>query len=356
MDRSKIMAKTPLRIKQYDTVHFDTNVNPLGIPETVRTALANNISSVYNYPEAYYGNLRTAIAEYTSSTEDRVILGSGSVDLIKLLTALIMPKKALVIVPGSMGYEKALKAYGCKTEYYYLDEEADYALDIVDFLGKLDSSFDMLIIGNPNNPTSKKLERDDIEEIAKACDDLGIFLVVDEMYIEFIDNEKDYTAIPLTDKYTRLAVLRSVTKFFAVPGLRIAYALMNNPDYMQLARMASSESGISALSAIAGAVMLRDASYIEESKSMMHTERSLVYLAMSTCKTIRLVKPDANFMLMKILKDDVTASDVFDHYKQRGVIIRKCDDITGLSNKYIRFCFMNPKQNDLMVNTILEIM
>ena len=349
------MAKTPLRIKQYDTVHFDTNVNPLGIPETVKASLAENISSVYNYPEAYYGNLRSAISEYISAPEESIILGSGSVDLIKLLTALIMPKKALVIVPGSMGYERALKAYGCKTEYYYLDEKADYTLDTVDFLKKLDSSFDMLIIGNPNNPTSRKLERDDIEEIAKACDDLGIFLVVDEMYIEFIDNERDYTAVPLTERYARIAVLRSVTKFFAVPGLRIAYAIMNNPEYMKLARMASSESGISALSAIAGSVMFRDTAYIEESKSMMHTERSLVYLAMSTCKTIKLVRPDANFMLMKILKDDITASDVYDHCRQRGVIIRKCDDITGLSNKYVRFCFMNPKQNDLMVNTILEI-
>lgn len=349
------MAKATLRITQYDTIHFDTNVNPLGIPETVRTALANNISSVYNYPESYYNNLRTAISEYTGTPDDRLILGSGSVDLIKHLTALITPKKALVIVPGSMGYERVLKAYGCEIEYYHLDESLDYELDLVDFLGKLDSSFDMLIIGNPNNPTSKKMERSEIEEIAKACDSNGIFLIVDEMYIEFIDNESDYTAIPLTEKYHKMTVLRSVTKFFAVPGLRMAYAIMNNPELQKTARMASSESGISSLTAIACSVMFRDKNYIVESKSMMHTERSLVYLAMSTCKTIKLIRPDANFMLMKILKDDITASDVYEHCKQRGVIIRKCDDITGLSNKYIRFCFMNPKQNDLMVNTILEI-
>ena len=76
---------------------------------------------------------------------------------------------------------------------------------------------------------------------------------------------------------------------------------------------------------------------------------------MSTSKTIKLIKPDANFMLVKLLKDDITSSDVAAHCNQRGIIIRKCDDIRGLSNKYIRICFMNPKQNDLMVNTILEI-
>ncbi|SEF95930.1 threonine-phosphate decarboxylase [Eubacterium ruminantium] len=350
------MAKATLRINQYDTVHFDTNVNPLGIPETVRTALANSISSVYNYPESYYNNLRTAISEYSEAPTDRVILGSGSVDLIQLFTSHIKPKKALVIVPGSMGYEKVLKANGCEMDYYHLDESNDYEPDIKDFIAKLNDSYDMLIIGNPNNPTSKKMERSAVEEIAKACDSHGIFLVIDEMYIEFIDNEKDYTAIPLTEKYKRLAVLRSVTKFFAVPGLRMAYAIMNNPEQLHFAKMTSSESGISSLTAIACSVMFRDKAYIEESKSMMHTERSLVYLAMSTCKTIKLIKPDANFMLMKILKDDLFANDIYEHCKQRGVIIRKCDDITGLSNKYVRFCFMNPKQNDLMVNTILELM
>jgi threonine-phosphate decarboxylase len=76
---------------------------------------------------------------------------------------------------------------------------------------------------------------------------------------------------------------------------------------------------------------------------------------MAPCRTIKLYKPSANFMLMKLLKDDLTSSQVAEHCSLRGIMIRKCDDIRGLSNKYIRFCFMNPKQNDLMVNTILEI-
>ena len=95
--------------------------------------------------------------------------------------------------------------------------------------------------------------------------------------------------------------------------------------------------------------------YITQSQSTIHTERSLVYLAMSTSRSIHLFKPDANFMLVKLLKDDITAADVAMHCNQRGIIIRKCDDFRGLDNNFIRFCFMKPKQNDLMVNTILEI-
>ena len=102
--------------------------------------------------------------------------------------------------------------------------------------------------------------------------------------------------------------------------------------------------------------MFKDEKYIEEGRSMIHTERSLVYLAMSTSKNLKLFKPEANYMLVKILKDDVYSGTIAEHCNQRGIIIRRCDNIRGLSNKFIRFCFMNPKQNDLMVNTILEIL
>ena len=175
------------------------------------------------------------------------------------------------------------------------------------------------------------------------------------MYIEFLDDYKDYTSISLTDMFPKMAVMRSVSKFFAVPGLRFAYAVINNPEYKQIIDVVTTKNNIASLTAIAVTDMFRDINYIEESQSTIHTERSLVYLAMSTSDTIHLFKPDANFMLVKLLKEDINAADVAAHCNQRGIIIRKCTDIRGLSDRYIRFCFMKPKQNDLMVNTILEI-
>ena len=349
------MSTGPLRLEQYETVLYNSNLNPHGIPESVKKALLNSVDSINKYPDVYYGTLKNAVSEYVHSPLDTIITGNGSSDLLRLFAALISPKKSMVLVPSSTEYEKVLTAYGSEVTYYNLDEEKEFQLDLIDFLASLDSSIDMLVIGNPNNPTSKKIKRDDIETIAEVCDSLGIFLLIDEMYIEFIDNYEDFTAVPLVEKFKNMAILRSVSKFFAVPGIRFAYGVMNNPDLMSIID-ATTTRNISVLSAIAAIEMFKDENYIQESRSTIHTERSLVYLAMSTCKTIKLIRPDANFMLMKILKDDITASDVYDHCKQRGVLIRKCDDITGLNNKYVRFCFMKPKQNDLMVNTILELM
>ena len=96
--------------------------------------------------------------------------------------------------------------------------------------------------------------------------------------------------------------------------------------------------------------------YIEESRSQIHTERNLIFSAMNTNKNVKLFKPYANFMLVKILKDDLSAQAIEEHCRTKGIIIRNCSNFHGLDNKYIRFCFMKPKQNDLLVNTILELL
>lgn len=349
------MAQNTLRLEQYDTVHFDTNINPLGIPASVRRAIAENINAIVKYPDIYYSKLKKAISAYVQAPEDTIIIGNGSSDLIRLFAALIMPKKAKLLTPGFHEYEQVLSAYGCECDFYDLKEEEDFQLDVKDFIGTLDSSYDIIFIGNPNNPTSKKVALEDIETLTAACQALDIFLVVDESYIEFLDDFASYTAISLTAEYENLAVLRGVSKFFGVPGIRLAYAVMNNPAQMQIINLTTTTNNIPTLSAIAGTVMFQDEKYILDSSSMIHTERNLVYSAMYPCKTIRIVKPDANFMLVKLLKEGLTANDVYEHCRLKGVIIRRCDDMRGLGEKYIRFCFMNPKQNDLMVNTILEI-
>ena len=349
------MNNAPLRIEQYETVLFNANLNPKGIPESVTQAIKENISSIVKYPDIYYNKLKTAVSSYVGAPLENIVMGNGSTDLLKLYGALLLPKKALLLTPGPSEFENVLSAYNVELSFYDLKEEEDFKLDMDDLISQLTDDLDLIIIANPNNPTSKKIELADIRKLTEACKEKNIFLIIDEMYIEFLDDYKKYTAVPLTEEFDNISVIRSVSKFFAVPGLRFAYAIINNPEHKEIIDLTTTKNNIASLTAIAITDMFKDEEYITESQSMIHTERSLVYLAMSTSKTIKLIKPDANFMLVKLLKDDLSSSDVAMHCNQRGIIIRKCDDIRGLSDKYIRMCFMKPKQNDLMVNTILEI-
>ena len=199
-------------------------------------------------------------------------------------------------------------------------------------------------------------EEADIEKLAAACKELGIALLLDEMYIEFTENYERNTAISLVNTYDNLIILRSVSKFFSVPGLRLAYAIMNNETNMTIINMTATPNSISCLTAAACTAMLEDTAYIHESHSRIFTERNLIYAAMNTNKNLRLFKPSANFALMQILKEDVTAKSLLAHCNLKGIVLRNCENFHGLDSHFVRFSIMNPMQNDLMVNTILELL
>lgn len=350
------MSNGPLRIEQYETVRYDINCNPLGVPESVTRAIVENIDSIGRYPDVYYEPLKSAIASYAGCAPEHLVTGSGSSDLLRLFVALLAPKKALLPIPSAMDYEHVLSVYGCDIDFYELDINKDYQLDMDDFIAQLSPEYDIVILGNPNNPTSQSVSREDIEKLARACQENDIFLLLDEMYIEFTENYESRTAISLVNTYENMAILRSVSKFFSVPGLRLAYAVMNNETNMAIINMTATPNSISCLTAAACTAMLEDTSYIRESHSRIFTERNLIYSAMSTNKNLRLFKPSANFVLMQILKEDVTAKSLLAHCNMKGIVLRNCEDFHGLDSHFVRFSIMNPMQNDLMVNTILDLL
>ena len=162
------MSNGPLRIEQYETVRYDLNCNPLGVPDSVTRAIMENISAVGRYPDTYYEPLRNAIASYACCAPEHLVLGSGSSDLLRLFVALLAPKKALLPIPSATDYEHVLSVYGCETDFYELDINQDYHLDMDDFIAHLSDTYDIVILGNPNNPTSQLISKADIEKLAKA--------------------------------------------------------------------------------------------------------------------------------------------------------------------------------------------
>lgn len=355
MGKSIINLSTGNLIDKQETVRFDLNMNPLGIPNSVITAISNNINQLNAYPDVTYKRLKESISEYCHSNVEHIMVAGCTYEMVKLFIEFNTPKKALLITPGAQHYDNILKLHGCEILYYATSEKKDFVLDVSDFISHLTEDVDMVFFSNPNCVTSKVIDREAISSIAKVCKDKGIFLVIDEKYIEFVKDYQNYTALPLVDEYDNIAVLRNTTKYFAIPGLRLSYAVLSNEILKKTLEIAHFPYPINKLSETAGIDMFKDTAYINDTNNMIHTERSLVVSALASRKTIKLYKPAANFILIKLLKKDITAQDVVEHCMQRGLYIRSCADIAGLDNKYIRFCFMNPKQNDLLVNTILEI-
>jgi threonine-phosphate decarboxylase len=343
-------------IKKEDIISFSANVNPLGISPKLRTTLSDRIDAITSYPDRDYTELRKRIAEYVHTDAENIIVGNGSTELISLFIQIKHPKKALIIGPTYSEYEREVTLGGGTTRYYRLEEENNFILDLHKLETELTSDIDLLVVCNPNNPTSTSISRSEMRKILDICKQKGIFVMVDETYVEFAEDVQNITSAPLTDYYNNIIILRGISKFFAAPGLRLGYAICGNTDLLKEINQRKNPWTINSLAAIAGEIMFTDEEYIKDTRELIAGERARICKLLDSCSNVRYYKPTANFVLVKILKEDITSMDLFEAAIRKGLMIRDCSTFPFLNNKFIRFCFMTPEVNDALLQVMLEVL
>ncbi|NLO08954.1 MAG: aminotransferase class I/II-fold pyridoxal phosphate-dependent enzyme [Clostridiales bacterium] len=343
-------------IKKENIVSFAANVNPLGISPKLKETLSEQIDSIMSYPDREYASLRKKIAEYVNADIEDVIVGNGSTELISLFILIKHPKKALIVGPTYSEYEREVSLGGGCSLYYRLEEEDDFRIDIKSLDNELKSDVDLLVICNPNNPTSSAITRSDMRKILDICKKKGIFVMVDETYVEFTEDVQKITCVPLTRYYNNIVILRGISKFFAAPGLRLGYAVCGNGDLLKEMNQRKNPWTINSLAAIAGEIMFTDEDYISKTRRLISKERDRVCQILKECPNIKVFSPTANFVLIKILKDEVSSMDLFEAAIKKGYLIRDCSTFPFLDNKFIRFCFMKPEQNDALIEVLCSIL
>lgn len=341
-------------IRKEEIISFSANVNPLGVSPLLKSTLAEKIDAITTYPDREYTSLRKCIAAYCGTEYENVIVGNGSTELISLFIQIEHPKKALVIGPTYSEYEREISLGGGTTLYYPLRETDDFKLDVADFLSHLNESIDVLVVCNPNNPTSSCIARKEMRRILDVCKQYDIYVMVDETYVEFADNMEDISAVPLTNYYNNIVILRGTSKFFAAPGLRLGYAVTGNRDLIKAINTRKNPWTINSLAVIAGETMFSDTAYIEATKALISSERTRIYQLFSEHPDFKVYQPSGNFMLVRILKNELTSQDLFDRAIREKMMIRDCSTFPFLDHKYIRFCFMNRTDNDRLIACLLR--
>lgn len=341
-------------IKKEEITSFSANVNPLGVSPLLRETLTNHIDAITTYPDREYLSLRKCIAEYVGTDYENIIMGNGSTELISLFIQILHPKKALIVGPTYSEYEREIALGGGASLYYPLKETQDFALDAADFTAQLNESIDLVVICNPNNPTSGAIPRRTMRKILDVCKQNDIYVMADETYVEFAPNDQEITSIPLTAYYNNIFILRGTSKFFAAPGLRLGYAVTGNRDLVKSINTRKNPWTINSLAVIAGEIMFRDSSYITQTRELISTERSRIYERFSKDSRFKAYPPSANFMLVRILDDSLTSRELFDRAIRQKMMIRDCSTFPFLDNKYIRFCFMQPQMNDQLADCLLS--
>ncbi len=341
-------------ISRSEIVDFSGNINPLGISPLAREEIAGNLDLISTYPDRNYNSLRNSISDYVGVIADHIIVGNGSTELISLMIQMKKPKELLIIGPTYSEYEREASLTGSKIQYFQLKEDMDFKIDIQDLTDKLTSSIDMLIICNPNNPTSTCIHVPELKIILDKCKENNIFLMIDETYVEFVENIESVSATSLIPLYDNLLILRGISKFFSAPGLRLGYGISSNTDLLNHMNKHKNPWTTNILASFGTESMLRDTKYINRTKALFNEQRNLIYNELLSWKNIKVYKPEANFVLFKLLDPNIQGIEVYENLLKQKMLIRDASSFPFLDESFLRFCFLLPKQNEALLKALKE--
>ena len=323
---------------------FSVNLNPLGIPKKLIKCLKNNIKIISQYPDPDYTEIKEELSKYLGIDENFIISGNGATELISLYAGSVPNKKVLIVAPTFSEYENAFKRNNAKIDYFYLKEENDFNLDIDDLIKKV-KNYDVLVICNPNNPTGNFISLERMAKIAHECLKSNTNLFIDEAFIEFIENYKNHSAINIFKEYKNIFILRALTKFFAVPGLRIGYGITGDEKLLETMGQLQDIWNINILASFAAKVVLNDKKYIESSFEIIKAERDFLYQKLGKIENLKVYKPESNFILVKILNGMSSVELKKLLLEKYHTLIRDCSNFRYLDDRFFRIAVKKRKAN-----------
>lgn len=331
---------------------FSVNINPLGIPHSVKEAMSDALSYADRYPDMACSGLKKAISEYftqqgCSIQSEDVIPGNGASELFMAIAHAIKPKKAVLLAPGFFGYEHVLRAVGCDIGYFLLDEQSDFspAARLDALMDMLTDDTDIFFIANPNNPTGYLADSTFMKQIIGHCKEKHIYVVADECFMGFC--EKNYSVLSLLCDYDNLIVVRAFTKFFAIPGVRLGYMLCKNDAVRQKVQRNLPEWNVSVLAQMAGEACIMESEYIKETASYVSRQRRLLSDGLKKLG-FKVYKSDADFILF------YSKLPLYDILLNKGILIRDCSNYVGLSEGYFRVAVKTYDENVRLLKVIGE--
>jgi len=334
------------RLYRKEMIDFSANINPLGPAPGVKKVIRDNFDRILHYPDSEGGALRRKIAEYWRISEENILLGNGSVELIYLIAAAFKPKSALIPAPTFSEYERAAKSVECKIRFLKLTEKEGYRIN----LSRVDKA-DILFLCNPNNPTGNLMLKGG-EKLAQKANKL---VLVDEAFMDFLPDERRHTLIQKAVVSKKIAVLRTLTKFFALPGLRIGYVIAHKENIDRLKKLQPPWT-TNSLAQICGEAVLRNKKYTKKTYYTIGKERKFLSSALRGIKTLKPYPSSANFILIKIERNGPTSGILRGLLVQKGILVRDCSNFRNLSNRYIRVAVRSRGENLKLLAALREVM
>ena len=363
-----------------EILDYSSNINPYGIPESLKKRITENLEILERYPDPDYVELREKLAHLNNVNMSDIVLGNGATEIIFLFMKVINPKKILIVSPTFGEYERAVKAVGTsrnsidlscsddnknienkkiEIEYFELKESDDFKLNIGNLKNELEKKYDLLIICNPNNPTGKFLKLAQTEEILKECNKYDTKLFIDEAFIEFLADRMKESIINTEENKKNLFVTRAFTKFFAIPGLRLGYGMYFDKELEQKISEKKEPWSVNNIAEMAGLTVLDDTEYIEKTLKWIVEEKIYMYEKLNEISGIKSYETEVNFITGKIdeklFSEGLNVKVLREKMLEQGILIRDASNFKFLDERFFRLAIKDRESNKRVIEVLREI-
>jgi len=336
-------------------IDFSVNINPLGPPKKLVQYLTKNIKTITYYPDPEYKRLKAALAEYYNVDNDSIIVGNGATSLIHLFAQTFISRSDKVIIPIPTFEEYQYAAGKSGARIIYSKARPNMHMNTKEIISKLNNT-KAVFVCNPNTPTSILEKRDEILNLIKKAHQTNTLILLDESFADLVVTKTPYTLINVTNKIDNLFVVKSLTKIYNTPGLRVGFGIGQRRIITELEKNKIYWS-VSTLAAEAIAQILpKSKTYVERSRRYIKKEREHLIRKLSKINGMNVVGSDANFLLIDIKDTTYTSQQLTNQLIRQNILIRDCSTFTGGSNTYIRIGIKTRKENKILISALKQIM
>ena len=332
-------------VSPQELLDFSANINPLGPPTGVLVAIQNHLLEVRSYPDPTYGELRCAWSNFYGVEPDRILPGNGASELLTWIGRDLAQLESTVVFRPAFGdYDRALSAFGGRIENRsILGEQLEREIS------KIDAPQNKgLLLNNPHNPTGKLIPKTAILEWL----DRFHTVVIDEAFMDFLPPDQDQSCIDLIDRYPNLIILRSLTKFYSLPGLRLG-CVIAHPDRVRRWESWRDPWSVNALAVIAGIAIVQDRSFQKQTWQWLPTARSDLCTKISQIKGFQPLPSHANFLLVKT---PIPGSQLQTYLlKNHRILIRDCLSFPELGEAYIRLAVLQNDNHSVLSDALVQL-
>jgi threonine-phosphate decarboxylase len=334
---------------------FSGPINFLGPAPKAVEAVQQYAKLIRFYPDPNPVEFKTEIGEYVGHgvDESNIILGNGSIELIYMITeAFHRGFKAVIPIPSFTEYEKAALRVGGEPVFVKLPD--NFALDVEAVKNAVTDDTRIVSLCNPHSPSGTLYTKDAVLDLVEFCQKKNVVVSVDENYIEFAEKGEDNTMAGYVKNYENLFVIRSVTKFYGMPGIRLGYGIATESliDTLQTVRQPWS---INSLACYATLAAFEEKAFIENTKRTIAEERVRFAGMLSEIDGLHVFPSVTNFLLVKILTDKITATTLKEELSKKGLLIRDCSTFMGLDNLYFRVTVRAAEENLALVKSVKKV-